>query len=453
MKPPQSNPEGLSDSRDAIDTFVGPNVDPVDTLRNRNQRAVDFLTSIKTSNTPADIGLWDSHSIVRTDNDTCESKNVVSDTCAEQPNKEEAEILAVSPGSRDEAAPQHAAEAAESHGEVSAGYGYHARQPLEPPTTRRLSHALVEVAEQSGKIQELAAAKPTSRSMGFKPFIGKNEERTFWHGTGVANSNISEQPAGASNPGKNDQSFAYLLYPLRTLTAEAENEAEDSSRDMYKAGVLDDPGQQKGLQRAMAGLTEYMGTIFDNVRPDDQRQEGHLEVVLGGPTLEQIRRLRAHMLRVTREQDLELSTAAIGWVYFEKLIFKGYAVKDNRKLVAAVCLLLALKINESREVSISRSLQAIQRRFEVSTSLILDQEFSVFAELDFSLWIPCREFMPHFVRMFEAMGKLRLSIAIHILRKTNIYMAKYVVIGAHRTMAEYLGTSEFFARNRKDLLN
>ncbi|KAJ1739574.1 hypothetical protein IWW42_005303 [Coemansia sp. RSA 1085] len=426
MKPPQSNPEGLSDSRDAIDTFVGPNVDPVDTLRNRNQRAVDFLTSIKTSNTPADIGLWDSHSIVRTDNDTCESKNVVSDTCAEQPNKEEAEILAVSPGSRDEAAPQHAAEAAESHGEVSAGYGYHARQPLEPPTTRRLSHALVEVAEQSGKIQELAAAKPTSRSMGFKPFIGKNEERTFWHGTGVANSNIR---------------------------AEAENEAEDSSRDMYKAGVLDDPGQQKGLQRAMAGLTEYMGTIFDNVRPDDQRQEGHLEVVLGGPTLEQIRRLRAHMLRVTREQDLELSTAAIGWVYFEKLIFKGYAVKDNRKLVAAVCLLLALKINESREVSISRSLQAIQRRFEVSTSLILDQEFSVFAELDFSLWIPCREFMPHFVRMFEAMGKLRLSIAIHILRKTNIYMAKYVVIGAHRTMAEYLGTSEFFARNRKDLLN
>ncbi|KAJ2846385.1 hypothetical protein IWW36_004378, partial [Coemansia brasiliensis] len=123
--------------------------------------------------------------------------------------------------------------------------------------------------------------------------------------------------------------------------AEAEKEAEDPSRNMYKAGVLDDPGLQKGLHRAMAGLTEYMGTIFDNVRPDDQRQEGtervregHLEIVLGGPTLEQIRRLRAHMLRVTREQDLELSTAAIGWVYFEKLIFKGYAVKDNRKLVA-----------------------------------------------------------------------------------------------------------------------
>ncbi|KAJ2838127.1 hypothetical protein J3B01_001635 [Coemansia erecta] len=135
---------------------------------------------------------------------------------------------------------------------------------------------------------------------------------------------------------------------------------------MYRAGVLDDPGLQKGIHRAMAGLTEYMGTIFDNVKADDQRQEGserprdgHSEIVADSPTFEQIRRLRAYMLRVTREQDLELSTAATGWVYFEKLILKGYAVKDNRKLVAAVCLLLALKINESREVSISRSLQQV----------------------------------------------------------------------------------------------
>ncbi|KAJ1762569.1 hypothetical protein LPJ62_002141 [Coemansia sp. RSA 2167] len=110
---------------------------------------------------------------------------------------------------------------------------------------------------------------------------------------------------------------------------------------MYRAGVLDDPGLQKGIHRAMAGLTEYMGTIFDNVKADDQRQEGserprdgHSEIVADSPTFEQIRRLRAYMLRVTREQDLELSTAATGWVYFEKLILKGYAVKDNRKLVA-----------------------------------------------------------------------------------------------------------------------
>ncbi|KAJ2233992.1 hypothetical protein IWW45_003766, partial [Coemansia sp. RSA 485] len=84
-----------------------------------------------------------------------------------------------------------------------------------------------------------------------------------------------------------------------------------------------------------------MGTVFEYTRPDDLRQElndhfreTHPEIYAVGLTLDQIRRLRAHMLRVTREQDLELSTAAIGWVYFEKLIWKGYVTKDNRKLVA-----------------------------------------------------------------------------------------------------------------------
>ncbi|KAJ2796110.1 hypothetical protein H4R20_005644 [Coemansia guatemalensis] len=121
----------------------------------------------------------------------------------------------------------------------------------------------------------------------------------------------------------------------------AEQDSGEKNGNIYKAGVLDDPSLQRGLHRAVAGLTEYMGTIFENVRTDEQRQEtpdrlreAHSDIVAAGPTFEQIRRLRAHMLRVTREQDLELSTAAIGWVYFEKLILKGHVVKDNRKLVA-----------------------------------------------------------------------------------------------------------------------
>ncbi|KAJ1953829.1 hypothetical protein GGI12_005929, partial [Dipsacomyces acuminosporus] len=104
---------------------------------------------------------------------------------------------------------------------------------------------------------------------------------------------------------------------------------------------LDDPGLHKGLQRTVLGLTGYMGTVFEYSRADDLRQElndhfreAHPELWAVGLTLDQIRRLRAHMLRVAREQDLELSTAAIAWVYFEKLIWKGYVVKDNRKLVS-----------------------------------------------------------------------------------------------------------------------
>ncbi|KAJ2786784.1 18S rRNA pseudouridine methyltransferase [Coemansia interrupta] len=214
-----------------------------------------------------------------------------------------------------------------------------------------------------------------------KPFVGKGDERNRY---GVN--------SGFDGP-------------------EAEIETGGAGISTYQPNRLDDPGLHKGLQRTVLGLTGYMSTIFEYTRPDDLRQElndhfreTHPELYAVGLTLDQIRRLRAHMLRVTREQDLELSTAAIGWVYFEKLIWKGYVTKDNRKLVAAVCLFLALKINESREVPISRSLQAIQRRFEVSAKSILDQEFSVFVELGFSLWVPRREFMPHFLRMFEVLA-------------------------------------------------
>ncbi|KAJ2322734.1 hypothetical protein IWW51_004097, partial [Coemansia sp. RSA 2702] len=272
------------------------------------------------------------------------------------------------------------------------GDGASAPRTAEPRPFRRMSYVTTDYADQQHTLSqpESIAAKPSFPAVfgSIKPFIGKGDDRVVRHGASMANSGY-------------DQSFAHLLYPQHTLRPESEQETGNAGRDMYRAGVLDGPGLQKGLHRAMAGLTEYMGTIFDNVKPDDQRQDGgehqrdgYAEIVAGGPTFEQIRRLRAYTLRVTREQDLELSTAAIGWVYFEKLILKGYVVKDNRKLVAAVCLFLAMKINESRET--------IQRRFEVSEDSILDQEFSVFAELDFSLWVPCREFMPHLVRMFEA---------------------------------------------------
>ena len=36
-------------------------------------------------------------------------------------------------------------------------------------------------------------------------------------------------------------------------------------------------------------------------------------------------------------------TVALGWVLFEKLIYKGIVKKHNRKLIAAICLFVAFK--------------------------------------------------------------------------------------------------------------
>ncbi len=65
----------------------------------------------------------------------------------------------------------------------------------------------------------------------------------------------------------------------------------------------------------------------------------------------------------THKQDLELSTAAIAHVYLEKLILDNLARKESRKISAAVCLLLAIKFNESpRDGRVSAMKEVVERQ-------------------------------------------------------------------------------------------
>ncbi|KAJ2722095.1 hypothetical protein GGI07_003537 [Coemansia sp. Benny D115] len=375
-------------------------------LKERNDRALLFLTSIKTSNTVetgprAGWGMAD-NSGPQFDFDPeriLESRNhssiVRSGMPVDSPHSSPANHRMRAGGGRESNLVDIGGSVAGNSADMAGGIG--SGQP-DFGYPRRLSYTQGDYTDgRNGHFQsEFVLMKPSSLPMVYasiKPFTGKGED---------------------------SRHHRYIVSSV-TDGPEIEYESNGAANTTYQPNRLDDPGLHKGLQRTVLGLTGYMSTIFEYTRPDDLRQElndhfreTHPELYAAGLTLDQIRRLRAHMLRVTREQDLELSTAALGWVYFEKLIWKGYVVKDNRKLVAA------LKINESREVPISRSLQAIQRRFEVSSKAVLDKEFSVFAELDFCLWVPRREFMPHFLRMFE-------------------------VLGLYRTLADYLGESDFFA--------
>ena len=49
----------------------------------------------------------------------------------------------------------------------------------------------------------------------------------------------------------------------------------------------------------------------------------------------------------------------------------------------------------------ARNEQAFQDEFSVSSKFVLEHEFDTYSNLDFSLYVPCWELMPHLKRIFQ----------------------------------------------------
>ncbi|KAI8611431.1 hypothetical protein BC830DRAFT_1068812, partial [Chytriomyces sp. MP71] len=109
-------------------------------------------------------------------------------------------------------------------------------------------------------------------------------------------------------------------------------------------------------------------------------------------TLSQIRNLKSRMVQVGLAQDMELSSVALAFVYMEKLVLKNFVGKLNRRLIASVCLLLAAKVNDPKETKYNDLLQV----------WFYQQEFAVYAALEFNLYIPLWQLVPHLERIIEA---------------------------------------------------
>ncbi|CAG8529231.1 17580_t:CDS:10 [Funneliformis caledonium] len=215
------------------------------------------------------------------------------------------------------------------------------------------------------------------------------------------------------------ESFAHLLVPSHSLGPE-------ESFGKYDPTYLDDPKikiekppvnevqvSRPTKHRTVLSLSGLMGSLMHhhNNRPSDLKRESntlfrqlHPEVD-STLTLSQIRKIKLKLLNVARNEDLdlELSTIAKAYAYFEKLILKKLVNKANRRLIGAICLLLASKVNEPMGMSYSPLLEALHKNLDVTIKDITDKEFSVFANLDFELYLSTQEFMPHFDRLFQTL--------------------------------------------------
>lgn len=237
---------------------------------------------------------------------------------------------------------------------------------------------------------------------------------------------------------KKANSFAFLLTQSNAL----EPEHDDSSS--YDPYYLDDPELKTGKNRTVISLACYMGSVIQYTRASDLKRELNEHFRSRHPTIDpsitlsKIRKVKSDLLTISEELDLEISTAALAYAYFEKLVLKGAwkgkdsngastesspspVTKENRKLMACVCLLLAYKVNEPKRPpgEFTALMKQMTKHMDVSAKDVKEHEFQVFSLLEFNLYIPRQEFLPHFEQI--------------------LYRQDYL------NVQEYLGEDEFYS--------
>lgn len=134
------------------------------------------------------------------------------------------------------------------------------------------------------------------------------------------------------------------------------------------------------------------------------------------------------MWSLAEECSLEPVTVSMAYVYFEKLVLQGKLNKQNRKLCAGACVLLAAKISSDLrksevkqliDVSLGAglaawavprgpsspqpvaSLQKLEERFRFSRRDLIGFEFTVLVALELALYLPESQVLPHFRRLTQ----------------------------------------------------
>ncbi|KAJ1964555.1 hypothetical protein IWQ62_002902 [Dispira parvispora] len=179
----------------------------------------------------------------------------------------------------------------------------------------------------------------------------------------------------------------------------------------YDPNYLDDPELKTGSRRTVVKLAGFVGSIVQHTQPAELKRElndlfrqKHGADVDPTITLSKIRSLKHRLIQCAQQVDCELSSVAKAFVYLEKLLLLHQVHKDNRRCIAAACLLLAVKVNEPHDKRIMQLLSTMHKILGVPPAMVLQHEFSVFASLQFELYLPIQEFTPHLNRILHSVG-------------------------------------------------
>eukprot|EP00736_Rhodelphis_marinus_P007651 Rmarinus@m.7403 len=179
----------------------------------------------------------------------------------------------------------------------------------------------------------------------------------------------------------------------------------------YRAFFLDDPELRAGKHRVVMNLAGYVTSVIPYTSKADLKDELNEQFKmkhewLKNLTLSKIRSLKLDIVQVGLEAELEVSTIALAYIYFEKLVLQGAVTKANRRLLACACIVLATKFNDPKGViGMDSVFDAIENHLETSRRELHLAELPVFIMLQFTLHVDLSEVMPHFAQLLRVMER------------------------------------------------
>eukprot|EP00421_Protoceratium_reticulatum_P009164 CAMPEP_0168357632 /NCGR_PEP_ID=MMETSP0228-20121227/692_1 /TAXON_ID=133427 /ORGANISM="Protoceratium reticulatum, Strain CCCM 535 (=CCMP 1889)" /LENGTH=422 /DNA_ID=CAMNT_0008370167 /DNA_START=83 /DNA_END=1347 /DNA_ORIENTATION=- len=183
----------------------------------------------------------------------------------------------------------------------------------------------------------------------------------------------------------------------------------------YDPDFLDDQSLRQGKHHTVLRLEAYHVSVIPFVRPRRLKEELNDQFRIWHPgihpsiTLSKLRNLQKDLREITLGiSELDASTVALAWVYFEKLVLGDFVRKWNRKVLAGACLVLAFKFNQHGDRATLRQLAAcirkLDRKDQLNLTALHDAELKAFVWLEFSLHVSREAFGPHLQRLLKDLG-------------------------------------------------
>ncbi|KAM7125347.1 CDK5 and ABL1 enzyme substrate 2 [Molossus nigricans] len=174
----------------------------------------------------------------------------------------------------------------------------------------------------------------------------------------------------------------------------------------YNPNLLDDPQWPCGKHKRVLIFASYMTTVIEYVKPSDLKKDMNETFREKFPhvrlTLSKIRSLKREMRNLSEECNLEPVTVSMAYVYFEKLVLQGKLNKQNRKLCAGACVLLAAKISSDlRKSEVKQLIDKLEERFRFNRRDLIGFEFTVLVALELALYLPENQVSPHYRRLTQ----------------------------------------------------